>query len=108
MSSIPGGPAGKAGNKYEALWGVKAMLALLLGEAERMRVKEPRVDGAEFYIEFSDCREYWQAKRQLVGQKTRSLRALSTQGVLAFFLEQARAERVRGRVHAEVERRIRR
>ncbi len=40
MSDLPGGPAGKAGANYEALWGVRAMLGLLNGHAERMRIEE--------------------------------------------------------------------
>ena len=51
MSNLSGGPAEKAGMTYEALWGVHAMLELFHGTAERIRVEEPRVDGAEFWIE---------------------------------------------------------
>lgn len=51
MSSLSGGPAEKAGAIYETLWGVHAMLDLLNETAERLRVEEPRVNGAEFWIE---------------------------------------------------------
>ncbi|MGC3988748.1 MAG: hypothetical protein QM796_03480 [Chthoniobacteraceae bacterium] len=51
MSSLPGGPAEKAGATYEALWGVRAMLEVLHGNAGQMQIEQPRVDGAEFWIE---------------------------------------------------------
>lgn len=91
MSSLPGGPAEKAGATYEALWGVRAMLEILHGNAERIRIEEPRVDGAEFWIERNAGREYWQVKRQLLKQATWSLTALAGEGVLDFFIVQLRA-----------------
>jgi hypothetical protein len=91
MSSLPGGPAGKAGMTYEVLWGVHAMLELFHESAQRIRVEEPRVDGAEFWIERSAVREHWQVKRQVLNQKVWSLNALNEAGVLPFFLEQFRA-----------------
>lgn len=91
MSSLSGGAAEKAGATYEALWGVRAMLELLHGNAERIHIEEPRVDGAEFWIERDAGREYWQVKRQLISQATWTLKALAGEGVLAFFLEQLRA-----------------
>lgn len=91
MSNLSGGPAEKAGMTYEALWGVHAMLELFHGTAERIRVEEPRVDGAEFWIERAAGREHWQVKRQLLSQKVWSLTALNGEGVLPFFLSQLRA-----------------
>lgn len=91
MSSLSGGPAEKAGGNYETLWGVRAMLEILQGKAERIRIEEPRVDGAEFWIERDSSREYWQVKRQLISQATWTLNALAGPGVLAFFIEQRRA-----------------
>ncbi|MFZ1221134.1 MAG: hypothetical protein WAO00_17710 [Chthoniobacterales bacterium] len=91
MSSLSGGPAEKAGGNYETLWGVRAMLEILQGKAERIRIEEPRVDGAEFWIERDSSREYWQVKRQIISQATWTLSALGTAGVLAFFIEQRRA-----------------
>jgi hypothetical protein len=64
---------------------------LLHETAERIRVEEPRVDGAEFWIERAAGREYWQAKRQLLSQKVWSLTVLAGEGVLSFFLGQLRA-----------------
>jgi hypothetical protein len=63
MSSLSGGPAEKAGASYETLWGVHAMLDLSHETAERLRVEEPRVDGAEFWIERAAGRDYWQVQR---------------------------------------------
>lgn len=91
MSSLSGGPAEKAGGNYETLWGVSAMLEVLHGKADRIRIEEPRVDGAEFWIERDGSREYWQVKRQLISQATWTLNALAGAGVLAFFIEQRRA-----------------
>ena len=91
MSSLSGGAAEKAGATYEALWGVRAMLEILHGNAERIRIEEPRVNGAEFWIERDAGREYWQVKRQLLDRATWTLKALANEGVLTFFLEQRRA-----------------
>jgi hypothetical protein len=91
MSSLSGGAAEKAGATYEALWGVRAMIEILHGHAERIRIEEPRVDGAEFWIERDAGREYWQVKRQLISQATWTLKALAREGVLAFFLLELRA-----------------
>jgi len=67
------------------------MLEILQGNAARMRIEEPRVDGAEFWIERHAGREYWQVKRQLLSQASWTLRALTREGVLAAFHEQLRA-----------------
>jgi hypothetical protein len=91
MSGLSGGPAEKAGAVYETLWGVYAMLDLLRKDAERIRVEEPRVNGAEFWIERAAGREYWQVKRQILSQKVWSLGVLAAEGVLSFFLGQLRA-----------------
>jgi len=49
MSTLPGGPADKAGLKHEALWGVIGMISVLAGEAAAIRIEEPGTDGAEFF-----------------------------------------------------------
>jgi hypothetical protein len=67
------------------------MLQVLAGEARSIRIEEPGVDGAEFYLQFPTDREYWQAKRQTTGQTTWSLGQLHAQGVLQFFWTQFRA-----------------
>jgi hypothetical protein len=91
MSTLPGGPADKAGLKHEALWGVVGMVSVLAGEAEAIRIEEPGTDGAEFYLEHLGRAEHWQAKRQVIGQKTWSLQLLKTEGVLGFFRQRVDA-----------------
>jgi hypothetical protein len=91
MSTLPGGPADKAGLKHEALWGVFGMINVLAGEADTIRIEEPGTDGADFYLEHHGRAEHWQAKRQVIGQKTWSLHLLKTEGVLAFFRQRVDA-----------------
>ena len=91
MSSLPGGAADKAGLIHEALWGVACMLEVLQGRAESICIEEPRVDGAEFYLQRGDVREYWQAKRHVINQENWTLTRLKSAGVLDFFLERVRA-----------------
>src|ERR1035438_3872265 len=90
MSTLPGGPADKAGLIHEALWGVSAMLDVLRGQSDAICIEEPGVDGAEFFLQQGKTREYWQAKRQVLSQANWSLKSLKSNGVLAFFREQAR------------------
>jgi len=85
MSTLPGGPAGKAGLRHEALWGVVGMVEVLSGEADAIRIEEPGTDGAEFFLERGGGHEHWQAKRQVLSQKTWSLQLLKSEGVLDFF-----------------------
>lgn len=85
MSTLPGGPADKAGNIHEALWGVVGMVSVLGGQADAIRIEEPGSHGAEFYLEKATGKEHWQAKRQILGQKTWSLQRLSQEGILNFF-----------------------
>jgi hypothetical protein len=91
MSTLPGGPADKAGLVHEALWGVHAMLQVLHGHADAICIEEPGVDGAEFFLERAGLREHWQAKRQVLSQENWSLQLLKTRGVLDFFLGRLRA-----------------
>ncbi len=91
MSTLPGGPADKAGNIHETLWGVVGMVSVLGGQANAIRIEEPGTDGAEFYLEKAAGHEHWQAKRQMLGQKTWSLQLLSKEGILGFFRKRADA-----------------
>ncbi len=91
MSSLSGGPAAKSGSTYESYWGVRAMIELLHKRADSLRIEEPRVDGAEFWIESNGEREYWQVKRQLLSQQNWTLSELGRGGVLSGFLELLRA-----------------
>jgi len=84
-STLRGGPADKAGIIHEALWGVYGIVQVLAGEANCIRIEEPGTDGAEFYLDRSGIHEHWQAKRQLISQKTWSLHSLQVEGVLGFF-----------------------
>jgi hypothetical protein len=91
MSTLPGGPADKAGLVHETLWGVYAMLKVLCGEADAICIEEPGVDGAEFFLQRGQTREHWQAKRQVLSQGNWSLQLLKSNGVLTFFCDQARS-----------------
>jgi hypothetical protein len=90
MSTLPGGPADKAGLSHE-LWGVVGMVKVLSGEAEAIRIEEPGTDGAEFYLERKGNREHWQAKRQVLSQKTWSLQLLKRESILDFFRQRVDA-----------------
>lgn len=91
MSTLPGGPADKFGNIYETLWGVVGMVSVLGGQAETIRIEKPGTDGAEFYLQKGGVQEHWQAKRQVLNQKTWSLQLLKSEGVLTFFRERVDA-----------------
>lgn len=90
MSSLPGGPASKISNTYEALWGVRAFLEILQGHASAVCVEEIKTDGAEFYIERKGKREYWQVKRQLLSQENWSIQKLKSERILPFFYERSK------------------
>lgn len=91
MSTLPGGPADKAGNNHEALWGVVGMVSVLGGQANAIRIEEPGTHGAEFYLAKTTGHEHWQAKRQMLGQKTWSLQLLHKEGILDFFKQRVGA-----------------
>ena len=78
---LPGGPADKLGNRYEALWTAWQFLHLLDGRCESVRLEEPGVDKAEFVVRRGDRSEFHQAKR--AGMRgTWSLASLAAEGVL--------------------------
>ncbi|WP_309386734.1 hypothetical protein [Cerasicoccus frondis] len=89
MSNLPGGPADKAGNSYEDLWGVHAIVEILWGNAQSMRVEPPGIDKAEFYVQYAGYKEFWQAKRQKLNATDWSLSALKSSGILDFFKAEA-------------------
>lgn len=91
MSTLPGGPADKAGNNHEALWGVVGMVSVLGGQADAIRIEKPGTDGAEFYLEKGANFEHWQAKRHIFSQKTWSLKLLYQEGILGFFKQRVDA-----------------
>lgn len=94
MSSLSGGAADKLGNRYEALWGIRALLEVLSGEADSIRIEPPGDDKAEFYVVRNGNHEYWQAKRQIISQQTWTLAVLKSEGILDFYLEQVKAGRI--------------
>lgn len=63
---LPGGPSDKAGNSYERRWTVFALLDLLDGRAQTLRIEVPGADGAgsEFRLLVAGVPEWHQAKRQ--------------------------------------------
>ena len=60
---LPGGPANKLGNRYEAYWTIHELLRVLAGEATSIRIEPLGVDKAEFVLTVGETREYHQAKR---------------------------------------------
>lgn len=67
------------------------MVSVLGGQADAIRIEEPGTDGAEFYLEMAAGHEHWQAKRQMLGQKTWSLQLLFKEGILDFFKQRVDA-----------------
>lgn len=63
---LPGGPSDKAGNSYERRWTVFALLDLLDGRAQTLRIEVPGEDGigSEFKRMVDGVAEWHQAKRQ--------------------------------------------
>ena len=88
-SSVPGGPAAKAGDIYEALWGVQGFMHLLIGEVNEIQIELPGEDGAEFSFRVGGTTQWWQTKRQVTGQNNWSIAKLKR--VLAYFAEKAKA-----------------
>jgi hypothetical protein len=80
---LVGGPSDKAGNSYERRWTVFAMLDVLDGRAQSLRIEVPGDDGAgsEFRLMVGAVPEWHQAKRQrAAGPWTMS--ALVSEGVV--------------------------
>jgi len=69
--SLPGGSAGKLGNRYENWWTVLQLLRVLRGESNSIRIEAPGVEKAEFVMRVKEHLEFHQAK--LKGQWTISL-----------------------------------
>jgi NACHT domain len=80
---LPGGPSDKAGNSYERRWTVFALLNLLGGEAQTLRIEVPGDDGvgSEFRLMVDGVAVWHQAKRQRAGGPW-TVNALVTEGVL--------------------------
>ncbi|HVF05242.1 MAG TPA: NACHT domain-containing protein [Frankiaceae bacterium] len=83
--SVPlaGGPADKAGNSYERRWTVFALLDVLAGDAEALRIEVPGDEGvgSEFRLTVGGVAQWHQAKRQRAAGPW-TLNALISEGVL--------------------------
>ena len=60
---LPGGPANKLGNRYEAYWAVRQLIRVLTGEATQIRFEPPGMDKVEFVVTVDGVQEFHQAKR---------------------------------------------
>jgi hypothetical protein len=89
---LPGGPAGKAGIRYECLWAVRQVIDVLHGFADSIRIEPPGEDKAEFVVERKGSKEFHQAKRQRADDDRWTLRNLGSAkyGVLQYFKEKAK------------------
>lgn len=73
---LAGGPADKAGNRYEMRWAVHCVAQILLGQARTIQLELPGVDEVEFALTRANLREGHQVKRQISGQAGWSIAAL--------------------------------
>lgn len=80
---LVGGPSDKAGNSFERRWTVFAMIDLLGGRAQTLRIEVPGEEGvgSEFRLVVGGVAEWHQAKRQRTAGPW-SLSALVNEGVL--------------------------
>ena len=79
--TLPGGPAAKLGERYEAWWTLSQFLRMLGGETEAIRTEHPGADKTEFIVTAGSGRELHQAKRSHPTGKW-SLSALQSDGLL--------------------------
>lgn len=82
---LPGGPADKAGNRYEGLWTVCQLAEILDGKAESITLEPLGADGTgvEFWVQQGTERVFHQVKRQRSGSGSWTMTALATEGILA-------------------------
>ncbi|MGW4220681.1 hypothetical protein ACWEJZ_27155 [Streptomyces bacillaris] len=66
MSSRPGGEADKFGNRYEGVWTVRHLLAVLAGEGQSITIEDvgDLGKGSEFTYRTDDAEHVYQVKRQ--------------------------------------------
>jgi hypothetical protein len=83
--SLPGGPAEKYGNRFEALWTASRLVDLLHSKASAIRFEPPGDEGkgVEYWIQERDGRWFEQVKRRPAG--TWTVRDLEKAGILAAF-----------------------
>jgi hypothetical protein len=90
--ALPGGPASKAGQRYEGRWTVTALLRLLDEDAISIRLEQPGEDFAEFALRVGGETQYHQAKRAYAKAGRWSIRILFSEGVLSEFKRKLDAE----------------
>ena len=78
---LPGGPASKYGNRYEAKWTLSESLRVLSGDTDSIRIEDPSVEKAEFVVTIGSRQEFHQAKRSHQSGKW-SLATLASEGLL--------------------------
>ena len=86
---LPGGEADKVGNRYELIWTVRCMIDIMNERADSMQL-EPlgkEGDGAEFWLQKGEMKEYHQIKRQHSKQGNWSLADLERERILTRFVE---------------------
>lgn len=62
MAALSGGGGDKVGNRYEAKWGVLALLRLIKGELDYVRIEKPGETWAEFSTEKDGYTTWYQVK----------------------------------------------
>jgi hypothetical protein len=90
--ALPGGPASKAGQRYEGRWTANALLRILDEDATSIRLEEPGEDFAEFALRVGGETQYHQAKRAYAKAGRWSVRTLFQEGVLSEFKRKLDAE----------------
>ena len=75
---LPGGQTDKVGNRYESRWTVFALLEVLEGKFDSIRLEPPGFagDGVEFWLRKGSHVEYHQVKRQDVAEGRWTLNSL--------------------------------
>ena len=84
---LPGGAAGKFGNRYEGRWTVACLLDVMDEKADSIRLEPPGSEeqGFEFWITKEGIREFHQVKRQYYSGHW-TLNTLAAEGVLTYFI----------------------
>ena len=84
---LSGGPANKLGNRYEKWWTVSALVDMLNGSGDSLRIEDLCAEKAEFVVQTGSRRQLHQAKRSHPNGKW-SLAALQSGGLLLAIGEQ--------------------
>ena len=85
--TLPGGPADKLGNRYEKWWTVSALVRLLDGSGDSLRIEDLGAEKAEFVVQVGSRRQLHQVKRSHPNGKW-SLAELRRSGLLLAIGEQ--------------------